>query len=98
MAAIKALQPAQLYKSSRPDDFQFETTADLAANGEIPGQARAAEAVRFGLGIEHDGYNIFALRPSGAGKQFLVEDFLKEWVPLKFPAPTHLSPQILPFQ
>jgi len=78
MAAIRSLQSQELYKGCKPEDFKFETTAELDGNTEIPGQARAAEAVRFGLGIEHDGYNIFALGPAGTGKQFLVERFLAE--------------------
>jgi lon-related putative ATP-dependent protease len=75
---IAELRSELLYKSCTPDDFKFETTADLATSVEILGQTRAADAVRFGLGIERDGYNIFALGPPGTGKQFLVEHFLRE--------------------
>jgi lon-related putative ATP-dependent protease len=78
MSVIKALQPQDLYKPCHPEDFEFETTSELTGIADIPGQARAAEAVRFGLGIEHDGYNIFALGPAGTGKQFLVDRFLEE--------------------
>jgi hypothetical protein len=62
---MKELQPEALYRSCKPDDFKFETTAELEGSVEIPGQDRAAEAVRFGIGIERDGYNIFApVRPA----------------------------------
>jgi lon-related putative ATP-dependent protease len=78
MAHVAELAPEALYKSCQPDDFKFETTAEVDTSIEILGQARAAEAVRFGLGIERDGYNIFALGPAGTGKQFLIEHFLRE--------------------
>jgi lon-related putative ATP-dependent protease len=89
MTAIKELQSDALCKRCRSEDFPFETTAELQNIGEIPGQARAAEAVRFGLGIAHDGYNIFALGPAGTGKQFLVERFLAERAASR-PAPPDL--------
>src|SRR5579885_1926809 len=78
MAAIRELQADELYRSCKPEDFKFETTGELNGSPDIPGQARATEAVQFGLGVEHDGYNIFALGPAGTGKKFLVEGFLKQ--------------------
>jgi lon-related putative ATP-dependent protease len=78
MAHTAELQPNALYKSCKPDDFQFETTADLPVKAEILGQTRAADAVQFGLGMGRDGYNIFALGSAGTGKQFLVEHFLRD--------------------
>lgn len=78
MIALKELPPEALYKNCKSDDFKFETTAELETSVDIPGQARAAEAVRFGLGIDREGYNIFALGPAGTGKHFLVEHFLHE--------------------
>ena len=78
MAATKELLPEALHKRCDPNDFPFDTTAELNAGTEIPGQARAAEALQFGLGIDREGYNIFALGPAGTGKHFLVEHFLRE--------------------
>ena len=45
---------------------------------EIVGQPRAVESVRFAVGMQHDGYNLFALGPPGTGRQFIVEHFLNE--------------------
>ena len=78
MITMKELPPEMLYKRCKPDDLTFETTAELKTGIEIPGQARAAEAVQFGIGIDREGYNIFALGPAGTGKHFLVEHFLRE--------------------
>jgi lon-related putative ATP-dependent protease len=62
----------QLYQVTDPEDFEFETTNQVDELTEIIGQPRAVEAVRFGTGMQSDGYNIFALGPSGTGKRSLV--------------------------
>ena len=94
MMAMKELPPEILYKRCRPEDLNFETTAELKTGVQIPGQARAAEAVRFGIGIEPEGYNIFALCPAGSGKHFLVEHYLKERVNASRPAGFVLREQL----
>ncbi|SFE23792.1 Lon protease family protein [Nitrosomonas sp. Nm166] len=72
------LQPQQLSNSCDPEQFSFQTTTDLEDLTEIIGQARAMNAVRFGSGIRHEGYNLFVLGPSGMGKQSLVRQLLAE--------------------
>jgi hypothetical protein len=59
-----------------PASIPFETTADVEALGEIVGQDRAVDAVRFGVGIKREGYNLFALGPHGTGKQTLLRQYL----------------------
>lgn len=78
MVHIKALKPGSLYHSCDPNQFTFETTNDLEDLHEIIGQPRAVEAVQFGIGIDREGYNIFAFGSSGIGKHTLVQQFLKE--------------------
>ena len=68
----------QLRHHCDPDQFTFQTTADLEDLSEIIGQARAMDAVRFGSGIRHEGYNLFVLGPSGMGKRSLVRQLLEE--------------------
>ncbi|MDR4505048.1 MAG: AAA family ATPase [Candidatus Scalindua sp.] len=75
---MKALKPESLYHSCDPDQFTFETTNDLEDLHEIIGQPRAVEAVQFGLGIDREGYNIFAFGPAGIGKHTFVQQFLKK--------------------
>ena len=77
MSRVKALKPDQLYKVCRPNQFKFRTTADLPDLAEPIGQERAIEALRFGMTIEADGYNLFALGPSGYGKHSMVTRFLE---------------------
>ncbi len=78
MSAIKPLQPAMLRRHCDPESFSFETTAELEELTEIVGQARAVEAVRFGIDIRREGYNLFVLGPPGGAKWVLR---LTPWLP-----------------
>jgi lon-related putative ATP-dependent protease len=78
MGSFEPLAPRQLYHPVDPTDFQFETTENLPDFFEIIGQPRAVEAVRFGMGIEKEGYNIFAHGPTGTGKRSLVRQFFEK--------------------
>jgi predicted ATP-dependent protease len=71
------LSPQQLYQACDQAQFHFQTTADLEDMSEIIGQMRAMDAIRFGTGIRHDGYNLFVLGPSGIGKDSMVRRFLE---------------------
>ena len=42
------------------------------------GQERAINAIRFGIQMEHDGYNVFVLGPLGSARHGLVEKLAKE--------------------
>src|SRR5574340_734474 len=72
------LAPQQLRQSCDPGQFSFGTTADIEDLTEILGQMRAMDAIRFGTGIRHDGYNLFVLGPSGIGKSSVVRQFLEQ--------------------
>ncbi|MDH4286962.1 MAG: AAA family ATPase, partial [Gallionella sp.] len=68
----------QLHHACDPGQFKFQTTADLEDLTEIIGQIRAMDAVRFGAGIRHEGYNLFVLGPSGSGKRSMVRQLLEK--------------------
>ena len=72
------LQAQQLRHPCDPAQFGFQTTAELQDLTEIVGQMRAMDAVRFGAGIRHEGYNLFVLGPSGIGKRSMVRQFLEK--------------------
>lgn len=78
MQNTEALRPGQLYRPCDPDQFSFHTTAELPDLGEIIGQVRALEAMRFGIGIANSGYNIYALGPAGIGKHSITIQLLSE--------------------
>ena len=81
-----SLSADQLYRPCDPAQFQFQTTADLPDLTEVIGQPRAVQAVRFGIGMRGQGYNMYALGPNGTGKattirQFLVQEAARQPVP-----------------
>ena len=81
MTTIQPLAPTALYQHCEPTQFSFTTTADLHDNDTIIGQPRAVDAIQFGIGIQHQGYNLFALGPNGIGKYTAVHKFLSQKAP-----------------
>ena len=76
MATLERLRPEQLCWRCDGSQFDFETSAELEDLSEIIGQERAVDAVHFGIGIQREGYNLFALGPSGTGKRTTIGQFL----------------------
>ncbi len=75
----KSLQSSAPLTSIEPATsprLAFKTTAELPELAETIGQARAVSSVAFGMGIHNDGYNIFAVGPTGTGKASTIHDFL----------------------
>jgi len=67
----------QLYHHCDPKQFDFTSTEQLLALECMLGQDRAAEAVKFGIGIQRNGYNLFVMGPPGSGKHTMVRQFLE---------------------
>lgn len=78
MSVVQPLEPEQLYQACDPTQFNFETTDDIDGEHKVIGQNRAVEAVRFGMGIEQPGYNIYAMGPAGTGKRTMMLRFFNE--------------------
>ncbi|MCI0396513.1 MAG: AAA family ATPase [Chloroflexi bacterium] len=78
MATVKPLDPSELFRRCDPEQFRFETTADLTDLEEVIGQERAVAAIEFSIGIEQEGYNLFALGPYGSGKYTAVSRSLEK--------------------
>jgi lon-related putative ATP-dependent protease len=76
MAKIKPLSARKLCQECKPSQFKFKTTDELEDLTEVLGQERAVEAIQFGIGIQREGYNLFALGPSGTGKRTTIGQFL----------------------
>ena len=74
---VKKLESSALYRRCDANQFEFETTAELEDLAELIGQPRAVEAVNFGIGIQRNGYNLFALGPAGTGKQAFIQQYLE---------------------
>lgn len=80
------LSPELLCKRCNADALGFRTTDELEDPLHIVGQRRAIEAIRFGVGIDRDGYNLYAAGPSGTGKHSTMRQFL-EGRAAKMPTP-----------
>ncbi len=78
MKKIAQLKAMDLYQHTDPEQFAFKTTAELEDLKGVVGQARAVDAIQFGIGLVQDGYNIFALGPPGTGKQSFLTQFFEE--------------------
>ncbi len=78
MTLPKALIPEQLYTVCDLSETKFTSTDELQAFDGIFGQTRAVEALKFGVGIKQDGYNLFVLGPSGVGKHSLIRHYLEQ--------------------
>ncbi len=74
----RPLSPEQLRHRVDPAQFPFETTADLEPERRPLGQERALRALDFGIEVDSEGYNIFVLGASGAGKRTTVLSVLEE--------------------
>lgn len=73
---FESLPFQSLFRRCDPELLDFETTDDLAPLEEIIGQERAVESIQFGVAIDAEGYNLFALGPPGMGKHTLVRRYL----------------------
>ena len=78
MTPLEPLPSEALCRVCDPNQFAFQTTAELPELTEIIGQLRAVEAVEFGIGIPREGYNLFCLGPAGVGKHFIVRRQLEK--------------------
>jgi len=78
MTSIQLLATEALCTQCNPAQFSFATTAELEDLTQVLGQTRAVEALKFGIGIRRDGYNLFVFGEPGTGKRTVVRQFLDE--------------------
>jgi len=74
---IPPLPIESLYRRCDSSQLVFETTAELEELTELPGQTRAIEAARFGVGIKRKGYNLFVFGNPASGKHVMIREFLQ---------------------
>lgn len=78
MSSVPPLNPQALYHRCDPATLGFATTEEVTELHDFIGQDRAVDAIHFGIGMSRQGYNIFALGPSGMGKHALVQRYVEE--------------------
>jgi lon-related putative ATP-dependent protease len=74
----RRLKAEILYRDTDFGPLDFETTEDLETLDGVVGQPRAVDAIRFGIGIQQEGYNIFVLGPTGTGKRGFIAQFFED--------------------
>ena len=77
-SSVSELAPDQLRRPCELDKLEFATTDDLEDLNGLLGQPRAVAAVEFGIGIDREGFNVFAYGAPGTGKHSAVQQFLKQ--------------------
>ncbi len=78
MSPIGPLGPQHLVRRCEPTSLPPPGDGEPADPPELLGQQRALEALRLGLLLPNQGYNVFAAGPNGVGKRALVERLLTE--------------------
>ncbi len=74
----KPLAPSELYHACDRGKLTFETTAELPPLTETIGQERALDAIHFGIGIPHQGYNLYVMGSTGLGRHTMVQQALEQ--------------------
>lgn len=72
------LAPERLRRQLDPATLPFKSTEELSALEGPLNQERAMEALRFGIGIDSPGYNLFVTGVSGTGRTSMVRAYLLE--------------------
>lgn len=72
-ASVAPLPPEALHRPCDPASLGFASTGELASASQAVGQARATEAIEFGLRMRAAHYNVFAFGPAGTGKRTLIQ-------------------------
>lgn len=70
--------PARLRRRCDPAAFPFDTTAACEPARGLIGQARAADALAFGLAMKERSFNVYVAGPRGAGRTTAVRTYLEE--------------------
>lgn len=72
------LDPKVLYRCCDHSQFTFQNTSEIPPQQTIYGQDRGTTAIAFGIDIDHPGYNIYVLGPSGSGRLTAVQHFIDQ--------------------
>lgn len=72
------LSAERLYQTCDDSLLDFETTSDLPDLNDILGQERALGALHLGVGMRHEGYNLYVMGSPGLGKHAIVRNLLQQ--------------------
>ncbi|MDX1670830.1 MAG: ATP-binding protein [Balneolaceae bacterium] len=75
---MKKLTPEALRFECDTANFDFKTTEDIENPTTVIGQDRLSSSMKFGVGMDRKGYNIFALGPNKTDKLGHIKQFLQK--------------------
>ncbi|RJQ44892.1 MAG: ATP-binding protein [Nitrospiraceae bacterium] len=75
---LRKITKEELYKCCEASELPFATTDEISPLKETIGQKRALSSLKFGLGIDSHGFNIYILGESGTGKMTTIKTILEE--------------------
>jgi lon-related putative ATP-dependent protease len=75
---IRSLPSEALARPCDAAALPFDSTADSRHGEEFIGQDQAIEALNFGVAVRRQGYNLFAVGPSGVGKRTVLHQLLTQ--------------------
>lgn len=84
---VEPIGPDRLCHRCDPERFDFETTEDLEVLQNVLGQPRAAAALEFGIRMDGQGYNIYALGPEDVDKELVARHFVDRQAAERDPPP-----------
>lgn len=76
---VAALKVKDVFRPCPSNQFDFKTSRDIEPSHDIYAQSRATRAIQVGLGISHQGYNIYVSGSPGTGKSSVIKKFLEDW-------------------
>ena len=71
------ISPAEACTRCAQELLLFETTDEITQAVGFAGQSRAFEAVSFGVGIHHQGFNLFVNGPQGSGRHEMTKAVIR---------------------
>ena len=78
MFMVQELDYTQARRKCPPGFIACESTLDLEPLIEIIGQERAVQALRFGLDIKEEGFNVYVAGMPGTGKKTAILTYLEQ--------------------
>ncbi len=78
MVMVQELNYTQARRKCTPGFIACESTLDLEPLIEIIGQERAVQALRFGLDIKEEGFNVYVAGMPGTGKKTAIMTYLEQ--------------------
>lgn len=80
---MKGLKVEQLRRVCKPEEFPFQTTAELSQETTLIKQERARDAIVRALSLSGGGSNVFVVGPLGVGRETLVRQILEGIAPTR---------------